>query len=189
MSQIQRQTTWASLQTLTASALNGEFNNIVNTWNNHDSGTSSWTSVKTAALTVTGAMATDGSSNVTITNDIFTTALTDYSGTSTITGWTSFTTKILKYKKLGKTMFVYFDIRGTSNATTTSLTLPVASNSGLGVVTSAIQVADNGSNPTTPGEASLSSGASTLNFYKDYSAPAWTNSGTKSILGCFVYEA
>ena len=43
MATIARVTTWSSGQILTASALNGEFDNIVNTWNNHDSGSSSWT--------------------------------------------------------------------------------------------------------------------------------------------------
>lgn len=52
MSQIARITTWSSGQTLTASALNGEFNNIVNAWNNQDNGTSTWTKVIVTTLGV-----------------------------------------------------------------------------------------------------------------------------------------
>jgi len=48
----------------------------------------------------------------------------DYSATSTIVGWSSFTTKIIKYRVLGKQVFVYCVINGTSNSTTTSFTLP-----------------------------------------------------------------
>jgi hypothetical protein len=53
MSIISRLTTWGT-QILTSASLNGEFNNVVNTLNNLDSATSSWTNVKTGVLTVTG---------------------------------------------------------------------------------------------------------------------------------------
>lgn len=48
----------------------------------------------------------------------------DYSGTSTITGWSSYTLKQLKYKIVGNMMFVNYAIYGTSNSATTSFTLP-----------------------------------------------------------------
>ena len=49
----------------------------------------------------------------------------DYSATSTIVGWTSFTTKKLQYKIVGaNTMIVMFQLEGTSNAATTTFTLP-----------------------------------------------------------------
>lgn len=54
MTQIARQTTWASLQTLTASALNAEFNNVVNAWNNHDSGASRWTVMDATTIKKSG---------------------------------------------------------------------------------------------------------------------------------------
>jgi len=55
MSQISRVTTWSTGQVLTASALNGEFNNIINAWNNQDSGSSSW-----GVLKVSGASTFSG---------------------------------------------------------------------------------------------------------------------------------
>ena len=64
MSVINRVTTWAS-QILTSSSLNGEFNNVVNTLNNLDSATSSWTNVKVGALTSTSSTVLKGSA----TND------------------------------------------------------------------------------------------------------------------------
>jgi len=84
---------------------------------------------------------------------------------------------------------VWFDIRGTSNSTSTSITLPVALNSNLGLVASAIGWLDNGIGGADAGQASVSGGASTLNMYKDNAGTAWTNSGTKIVYGCFIYES
>ena len=39
-------------------------------------------------------------------------AWTDYSATSTIVGWSSYTTKSIFYKKIGKLVFVQFVISG-----------------------------------------------------------------------------
>lgn len=65
MSLISRLTTWASAQILTASALNGEFNNVVSTINNLDGTSTSWTGVKTGTLQSTGVTTLKGSA----TND------------------------------------------------------------------------------------------------------------------------
>lgn len=54
MSTISRQTTWASLQILTATALNLEFDNIVNAWNNQDAGTNAWTVANAASFLKSG---------------------------------------------------------------------------------------------------------------------------------------
>jgi hypothetical protein len=57
-------------------------------------------------------------------------AWVDYSGTSTFTGWASFTTKKLQYKLLGaNTMLIQFQVEGISNATSTSFTLPFPASS------------------------------------------------------------
>lgn len=45
MSRISRFTTWSDIKTLQASALNNEFNNIVNIWNNTDAGITPWTTL------------------------------------------------------------------------------------------------------------------------------------------------
>jgi hypothetical protein len=49
LSIINRITTWTS-QILTSASLNGEFNNVVNTLNNLDAGTTSWDVVKSASF-------------------------------------------------------------------------------------------------------------------------------------------
>ena len=57
MSIISRITTWVSGQVLTAAALNGEFNNITNLFNNIDSGTTGWTTLKINSGKITGLAA------------------------------------------------------------------------------------------------------------------------------------
>lgn len=57
------------------------------------------------------------------------TGWTDYSGTSTITGFSSYTTKLIQYEISGKTMRVMYFIEGTGTGTTTSFTLPNTSTS------------------------------------------------------------
>ena len=48
----------------------------------------------------------------------------DYSATSTIVGWSSFTTKSLRYRIIGKQLFFQALINGTSNSTSVTFTLP-----------------------------------------------------------------
>ena len=53
-----------------------------------------------------------------------TAAWVDYSATSTITGWSSYTTKLIQYQVVGKTMKVMVQIEGTGTGTSVSFTLP-----------------------------------------------------------------
>lgn len=53
----------------------------------------------------------------------------DYSNTTTITGFSSVTTKKVQYLVLGKLRIVQYQIIGTSNATTFTFTLPFSGNS------------------------------------------------------------
>ena len=58
----------------------------------------------------------------------------DYSATSTVVGWTTFTQKTIRYSVIGKLLIVEYFISGTSNATTTSFTLPQASATVSGMI-------------------------------------------------------
>ena len=53
-----------------------------------------------------------------------TAAWVDYSATSTITGWSSYTTKLIQYRITGKTMQVMVQLEGTGTGTSVSFTLP-----------------------------------------------------------------
>lgn len=127
--------------------------------------------------------------NIVATGDIYTTAWTDYSSTSTITGWVSRTTTKIYYKKIGKTVLVQFYLEGTSNATTVSFTLPFSQQANVAIDMAGGACQDNGSWQATPCEISLAASASTVNVYKAVPSVAWTNTGTKTAIGMFFYES
>lgn len=110
-------------------------------------------------------------------------APTDYSATSTIVGWTSFTSKVLTYLKIGKLVFVIFNFDGTSNDVVVTATLPFAASGSLFDLSTA---RDNGG-ALTPCRIQIS--GSTLTVFPNMTAAAnaWTNSGTKSARGHFFY--
>ncbi len=120
--------------------------------------------------------------------DVYSTANADYGSTSTVVGWTSFTTKIIRYAVLGKFVFVAFDIGGTSNTTGASFTLPVASaNYTLTYEGMMGETTDNGTLASTPGRYALATNSSTVTCFKDAANATFTNSGTKRIIGQFWY--
>lgn len=104
-------------------------------------------------------------------------------------GWSSFTRKNLRYKTIGKLVFVEFDFFGVSNAGSTSFTLPYTAVSDLLVMDTAIRITDNGIAPTTPGLMEMTGGTAIANCYKDYGGNAWTSSGNKGVGGQFFYQA
>ena len=111
----------------------------------------------------------------------------DYSTQSTVVGWTSFTTKQIYTKKINKTVFVAFDIRGTSNATTATFTLPYTS--AMSILRACAFTTDNNINTTTGGLIDLATGASLVNLFKDMAGAAWTALGSKFAVGQFWYES
>lgn len=112
-------------------------------------------------------------------------AWTDYSASSTIVGWASYTTKLIYYKDIGKTRFMYVNIDGTSNSTSTSFTLPSVCSNTINYG-GQMRTDDNGN--INMGHFVLASGASTVNCYYGVAAAAWTASGTKRLLGQFTYQ-
>ena len=149
--------------------------------------TSSLTSLGTISALLAGTI--DASSTIHATGDIYTTQFTDYSSTSTITGWSSYTTKKIYYKKIGKTVFVVFSIEGVSNTIGADFTLPFAVNSNMEVYTS-ISVINSSSQTSTPGRCQVDASSSTASFSANYNPAglAFGNSGTKAIRGQFFYE-
>lgn len=112
-------------------------------------------------------------------------AHTNYSETSTIVGWSSFTNKYITYLKLGKLVFVVFYIAGVSNNATTTFTLPFTS--GMGVLLNAVIRAGNNGGVSVPGLVSLSHESNVATLYATAAAGAFTASGTKFVLGEFFY--
>jgi len=110
---------------------------------------------------------------------------TDYSAISTIVGWTSFTTKSIYYKKIGKTVFVAFDLRGTSNSATTTFTVPYTS---VSLTMDAFMTIQDNGGTVGGGTIQSPSNSATIILYKDHALNAFTNSGTKVCRGQFWYE-
>ncbi len=109
----------------------------------------------------------------------------DYSSTSTIVGWSSFTNKLLSYRILGKQMFVMFSFIGTSNSTTVTFTIPNDAVGTTGWIVFGYAV-NNGA-ATGAGLIQRIS-ANTIGCYRDSIGTAWTASGTKRISGEFFIE-
>lgn len=148
----------------------------------------------TAAKLATDSVETDKILNDNVTNDKLAddfkiTDWTAYQETSTIVGWSSFTTKIIRYKKIGNIVYVLFDLAGTSNSTAATFTLAVASASNGMSPGAALHITqDNGSQFTTPGRVVISVGTANVSTQANSAAGVFTNSGTKRITGQFWYE-
>lgn len=107
----------------------------------------------------------------------------DYSATSTVVGWSSFTSKVIKYRIIGKQMFVIFSIDGTSNNAATTFTLP---NNSLNFNQLSGRFVNNGT--LTAGFSSIQTASNIVTFYVSISSTTWTASGTKTVSGQFFIE-
>lgn len=111
----------------------------------------------------------------------------DYSGTSTIVGWSSLTVSKIYTRKIANTVYVIFQLDGTSNSTTATFTLPdtsstlIENSNAWGIGT------DNGTALTVPGRVRLPSNSATVTISKNMSGAAWTATGNKVIWGQFNY--
>lgn len=116
----------------------------------------------------------------------------DYSATSTVTGWSSFSTKSIRYKVVGKLVLVTFNITGTSNASSTNFTLPFpVSASGTLPLLSQGNGIDNGViNIISPTVTSALPSLVQITYYTGINSVTgtWTSSGTKAVRGQFYYE-
>jgi len=106
---------------------------------------------------------------------------TDYYASSTVVGWSSLTTTVLRYKKIGKLAVVQFRLIGTSNNIATSFSLPFSA----ALITYApIIIMDNGGTLAF-GSILISTNGSVVTCYKDAAGGGWTASGEKRVQGQF----
>lgn len=109
--------------------------------------------------------------------------------TSTVTngtGFSSISTDRLYYITYGKVCFVYFEVVGTSNSTSTEITLPYNAkytNNYGGFLCS-----DNGVQQTLPARLDTTASSASATIYKDHAGGTWTASGAKAIRGGFWFE-
>ena len=116
------------------------------------------------------------------------TTWTEYYASSTVTGWSGVPSpKLIYYKKIGKIVFVQFDISGTSNSTSTSFTVPFTS-SNTAEVHAAGRVQDN-TGTFVAGLIYLPANSDLVSLTADMSGSggSWTASGTKAVHGQFWY--
>lgn len=114
---------------------------------------------------------------------------------SGVTGWGSTTSSNIWWKQIGKTVFMTGDIAGTSNSSTTSITLPVAPSTHCKYYEGQIGlVIDNGS-VGGPGrwsidnQATSPSPATVVGFFTNQGGSNWTATGTKQLRFSMFYEA
>jgi len=112
--------------------------------------------------------------------------LTDYSGTSTVTGFSGSPSVDLDYVVIGKLVLVWFYITGTSDATTFTFTVPY---SAAHASYNTMIFTDNSTPSVNPGKIDLQSASSTVILYAGLNVAndAWTNSNTKAAYGQFCY--
>ena len=116
-----------------------------------------------------------------------TSAWVDYSATSTITGWSAYTTKHIYYLRIGKLVGVVFDIAGTSDSTEAKFTLPYTSavNPNVKLL---LRYQDAGGTQFV-GIGYLSAASNLVTTYAGLnSGSVFTASGTKTIVGQFFYS-
>ena len=124
----------------------------------------------------------------TYNNAVLDSGWVDISNTSTIVGWSSFTTKVLKYRRIGKSLYVKYSIVGTSNSTTTSFTVPYTS---VTVGAGCTNYILNNSTPSI-GYPTFDINSNVIEFVRFSSLSAtinsWTASGLKQISGFVIIE-
>jgi len=112
----------------------------------------------------------------------------DYSDSSTIVGWASYTTKLICIKKLDDNLsLVMFQISGVSNATTSSFTLDVEEKSILGSSQN-VTIVNSGSASSTSGRVVMSVDSNLVDIRRDALGTAWSSSGTKTAVGQFFIK-
>jgi hypothetical protein len=114
---------------------------------------------------------------------------TDYFGTSTKTGWVT-PSGVIRYKRIGKLVFVSFYITGTSNSTGASFTLPYTSaNTTTNFCGAQGQIVNNGTVDTTAALIQLPANSNLVGVYRTLvGSNSFTDSGTKTVEGSLWYE-
>jgi hypothetical protein len=111
----------------------------------------------------------------------------DYSATSTIVGWSSFTTKSIIYRIIGKQVFVNFSITGNSNSTVATFTIPAINSSVFSCQNLNVQITDNGAISLNPGRVLSNLSSNIVSCQKDRLGSSFTASGVKTTIGQFFY--
>lgn len=114
----------------------------------------------------------------------------NYSATSTVIGWSSFTTKEIHVKNEGKMVYVAFNLQGTSNSASSTFTVPYTSDNAPLGYGDALQLAVNGgTTSTTATRVVMGASTTAATIYSNMSTGGWVTSGDKIVVGSFWYFA
>ena len=112
---------------------------------------------------------------------------TPHQDDSTIVGWTSYTYKLIYYKKVGKTVYVQYFISGESDHANVTFTLPFTQQANV-LKNSWARTQDDGG-AWQSGFANLPADSKIVRVYPDVAGTGFTTSGDKGVSGSFKYEA
>ncbi len=112
--------------------------------------------------------------------------ITDYAATSTIVGFSSFTTKVIQVINMGAYDIINYDIGGNSNTTTLTFTIPNA----LSATAPAVSNVMHSQSGATLGSGlhQIANNSTTVNCYFNVSSAAWTASSTKRVRGTIIVQ-
>lgn len=115
--------------------------------------------------------------------EIATVPWTDYSAISTIDGWATFEAKEIFYKLVGRTCFCTYYLRGESNSTDVSFTLPWSGHSSYYILGFSQNM-----DVSTNYIGTIVNLNGIINVYRQFESAAFTASGTKDVRGNFWFE-
>lgn len=118
--------------------------------------------------------------------DIATLPWTPYQDDSIIVGWTSWTTKQINYKKIGRIVFVQFELDGVSNSVNTTFTIPYDSGGSANYILPVLVRDDSGARAV--GTLLLVTSSSIVEIYSSLDFGSWNPSNTKEARGEFWFE-
>jgi hypothetical protein len=198
MATISKPNNFTSLTNAYASQVNSNFDTIYNDYNGNitnvninASAAIAATKINMAVMPIIGATTPNSASFTSltlsgdITGDVYAVVWTDYISSSTIVGHTGATSGNIRYKKIGKLVFVSYYLSGTSDDTVFTFTVPYT-------IATPTQYSiggtiDNGS-AVTVGLITIAAGGAVITLNHGVNG-AWTNSGTKTAFGQFFFEA
>ena len=141
------------------------------------------------------AIPTNGSENPVSSNGVFDALETkitenawiDYSATSTIVGWSSFTIKEIWILIVGDILFCQFLLNGTSNSTTTSFTIN-NNNPNATLINVNTYAVNNGATQLGPGRIAILSGSNVVTLSRLADSTAYGAIGNKQAIGQFFMK-
>ena len=155
--------------------LNSDTLNISDTADSNKSKKVTWTNIKAFLKTYFDSLY------------LPTTSWIDYSATSTIVGWSSFTTKDIQIIPITNNVgLCTYEISGVSNSATKSFTLD--RNVLQKVLQTDVTIVNNSGNLTSGGRMLLNSGSSVCDFKINALGTSFTSSNTASVLGQFYFK-